>query len=91
MFYGAKNLSNVVINNVANIIGSFFRDAKVDTVTLNSNVRNIYAYAFAGAEINNLTFVTNQLSTVAGKAFAGMTYTNETPLALLKEIKEVKS
>lgn len=91
VFYGAKNLSSVVINNVANIIGSFFRDAKVDTVTLNSNVRNIYAYAFAGAEINNLTFVTNQLSTVAGKAFAGMTYTNETPLALPKEIKEVKS
>ena len=91
VFYDAKNLSSVVINNVVNIIGSFFRDAKVDTVTLNSNVRNIYAYAFAGAEINNLTFVTNQLSIVAGKAFAGMTYTNETPLALPKEIKEVKS
>lgn len=91
VFYGAKNLSSVVINNVVNVTGSFFRDAKVDTVTLNSNVRNIYAYAFAGAEINNLTFVTNQLSIVAGKAFADMTYTNETPLALPKEIKEVKS
>lgn len=91
VFYDAKNLSSVVINNVVNIIGSFFRDAKVDTVTLNSNVRNIYAYAFAGAEINNLTFVTNQLSTVAGNAFAGMTYTNETPLILPKEIKEVKN
>ena len=90
-FYDAKNLSSVIINNVVNITGSLFIDAKVDSVTLNSNVRRIYASAFKGAEIENLNFETNRLFSVEKNAFAGMTYTNETPLALPKEIDEVKN
>lgn len=87
----ALNLSSVKVTKATDIYSNFLAYAKVDSVTLGANVKNLENYSFREATIGSLTFECESLDTIGTSAFNGVTYLSDSPLVLPDSIKTVKS
>ena len=69
-FHGLKSVDEIVLNNVKAIGESAFENVVLDKLVVPSTVENVYAKAFAGSDIVDLSFAPNTLLKELGeKAF----------------------